>query len=136
MNNEVYITRVVHFSIAHRILDENLSDEENLRIFGTDSKLHGHNVKLEVTVKGKIDSYTGYVFDTKKLKEILNKEIIAKLDHTYINEIPYFKKKKPTMENLLVFIWDILYPKLNEKNVTLYKLKLILSENNYAEYFG
>ena len=55
-NNVCYISRVEHFSSAHRLHSTQLSDEENKRIFGkcNHPNGHGHNYKVKVTLHGKV----------------------------------------------------------------------------------
>ena len=82
----LYVTRREVFSSAHRLHNEELSDEENFEIFGkcNSANGHGHNYVLEVVVAGNIDSKTGYVIDLKQLKNIIKDNIIKKKSITKI----------------------------------------------------
>ena len=64
-----------HFSFcaSHRLYNPNFSDEKNKLIFGKCSGKngHGHNYKLEVSIKGNIDPETGMMFNLQKLKDIV-----------------------------------------------------------------
>jgi len=82
MAGMVYITRKERFNAAHRLFRPELSDEENLRIFGkcSNPNWHGHNYTLMVTVRGEINPYTGYVIDLKELSLLINTKIISKVD--------------------------------------------------------
>ena len=64
-----------------------LSPEENRRIFGkcNNPHGHGHNYTLEVTVAGEPDPVTGMVLDLKELKEILEREVMERMDHRHLN---------------------------------------------------
>lgn len=64
--------------------------------------LHGHEWKLEVVVKKRIDPETGMVMDFSKLKEQVNNNVITKLDHTCLNDVI----SSPTAENILTWIWN------------------------------
>ena len=67
------------FSSAHRLRGYKGKCEE----------LHGHNWKVEVFIqRDKLDKI-GMAVDFKKVKMILN-QILDNLDHTYLNELPYF----------------------------------------------
>mgnify|MGYP001585866376 FL=1 len=44
------------------------------------------------------------VLDFKYLKQKLNR-VLEKLDHKYLNRIPYFKKVNPTSENIAKYIY-------------------------------
>jgi len=89
-------------------IEANFSSAHNLRAYkGQCEELHGHNWKIEVVVsKDKLDKI-GMVLDFKDLKMELNK-VLKKLDHKYLNRIPYFKKINPTSENIAKYIYDSL----------------------------
>ncbi|MCL4155938.1 UNVERIFIED_CONTAM: hypothetical protein GTU68_032234, partial [Idotea baltica] len=69
---------------------------------------HGHNYKLEVTVKGTPDVNTGFVMDAKKLKDLIKKHVTEDLDHSNLNmDISWIPKDiQPTTENVAVLIWE------------------------------
>lgn len=96
---------------------------------------HGHNYMLEVTVVGEPQKDTGYVIDMKKLKEIIRKEIIAKVDHKHLNfDVDFLKGLIPTSENIVTAFWNVLKDKIGEAK--LYSIRLQETENNTVEYKG
>lgn len=131
------ITKKLTFSSAHRLYNPKLGEKENLEIFGECAYPggHGHNYSLEVSVCGKVNKDTGMIMDVKKLKEIIEKEIISKLDHKNLNtDVPFLNNTIPTVENIIVNIWNILKNKI--KNARLYELKLFETKDNFATYRG
>ncbi|CAH2326259.1 6-pyruvoyl tetrahydrobiopterin synthase [Pelobates cultripes] len=68
-----HISRSMTFSACHRLHSNSLSDEENKRIFGkcNNPNGHGHNYKVIVTVRGKIDPVTGMVMNLTDLKKYM-----------------------------------------------------------------
>src|SRR3954449_829486 len=99
----IYLTRKAEFSAAHYYHNPHWSAEENQRIFGKCANLngHGHNYTLEVTVKGEIDPRTGFVVDLKDLKDTMEREVVAAMDHRHLNkEVPEFASLVPTTENV------------------------------------
>ena len=74
--------------------------------------------------------------DLKKLKLIIEKEILDKVDHKFLNDIDIFKGIIPTTENMAVKFWEILEPKVKKKNVKLYSIKLYETDKNFVEYRG
>lgn len=133
----VYITRRETFAAAHRLFIPGLSDEENLKIFGKCShpNWHGHNYTLEVVVAGEVNPETGFVLDIKKLKEIIHKYVIDKVDHKNLNlDTDFMKGIIPTSENICIAIWNQLKDKIPSGK--LYSVKLYETENNYFEYRG
>ena len=132
----IYITRKEHFSSSHILENKLLSLKRNLQLFGKCNNFHGHNYYLEVTLCGTAEKDSGYVMDLKKLKLIIEKEILNKVDHKFLNEIEIFKGIIPTTENMVVKFWDILEPKVKKKNVKLYSIKLYETDKNFVEYRG
>ncbi|HLD58010.1 MAG TPA: 6-carboxytetrahydropterin synthase QueD [archaeon] len=78
----------------------------NLRGYeGECENLHGHNWKVEVMVESKRLNKIGLAVDFKALKKILN-NILEKLDHKYLNDIPPFNKENPSSENIARYIYQ------------------------------
>ncbi|MCX6135253.1 MAG: 6-carboxytetrahydropterin synthase [Ignavibacteriales bacterium] len=133
----VYVTRRAVFSASHRLYNPQLTEAENDRIYDKCSNKngHGHNYVVEVTVAGKPRPETGYVIDLKKLKEIVGREIIDKVDHKHLNlDVEFMRGVIPTAENIAKAFWIVLYPKIPEG--TLYSIRLHETENNVVEYRG
>lgn len=133
----VYVTRRIEFSASHFYRRPELSDEENERLFGkcANPHGHGHNYVLEVTVAGEPDPVTGMVLDLKELKDILQREIVERLDHRHLNyEFPELKGKMPTTEVLAGTIWEILAPKIVKGK--LHRVRLYEMPDLYAECTG
>ncbi|GFT60932.1 6-pyruvoyl tetrahydrobiopterin synthase [Nephila pilipes] len=133
----VYITRIESFSAAHRLHSPNLSQEENKCIYGkcNNPNGHGHNYKVEVTVKGKVDPVTGMVMNITDLKKILQETVMELLDHKHLDkDVPYFKETVSTTENLSVFIWNQLSHSLPPGK--LHCVKIHETDKNVVEFFG
>jgi 6-pyruvoyltetrahydropterin/6-carboxytetrahydropterin synthase len=133
----VTVTRRMHFNAAHRVHNPALSDAENASLFGkcNNPNWHGHNYTLDVSVRGSISPKTGYVVDLAKLKEVVNREVIDKVDHRNMNvEVPFMQGLIPTTENIVVAMWKVLAPAVAP--ATLERLKLWETDNNSAEYSG
>jgi len=86
-------------------VEASFSSAHNLRGYkGKCEELHGHNWRVEVVAQDEQLDKTGMVLDFKYLKKKLN-DLLEKLDHKYLNKIPYFKKKNPTSENIAKYIY-------------------------------
>jgi 6-pyruvoyltetrahydropterin/6-carboxytetrahydropterin synthase len=97
----VRLTRAIEFSSSLRCVHPELPPEENERLYGPAARQHGHNYRLEVTLRGEPDPRTGMVIDLKELQEVLDREIMRRFDHRDLNrDTPYFEKLAPTHENL------------------------------------
>jgi 6-pyruvoyltetrahydropterin/6-carboxytetrahydropterin synthase len=133
----IYITRKVHFSASHRLFNPEFDDDKNDEIFGicNNPMGHGHNYDLEVTVCGEVPNDTGMVIDLKKLKEIVENEIVNKVDHKHLNyDVDFMRGVIPTAENITLKFWEILKEKIPEGS--LYEIKLYESANNFVTYRG
>jgi 6-pyruvoyltetrahydropterin/6-carboxytetrahydropterin synthase len=134
----VYVTRKEHFNAAHKLFNPSWSKEQNEAVFGkcANENWHGHNFELYVTVKGKPNPETGFVFDVKQLSKIVNTHLIDKLDHKNLNlDVDFMAGKICSIEVLIMEMWKQLVPHI-PPSITLHSLKLWETPKIYAEYFG
>jgi 6-pyruvoyltetrahydropterin/6-carboxytetrahydropterin synthase len=131
----VYATRKFTFSAAHRYWRDEWTAEENNRVFGQLTVVHGHNYVLEVTVRGPVDPRTGMVMDLAELKRVVGEAVISRFDHADLNRDAVFASGSiPTTENLVRAMWELLAPKLGTER--LCRLRLWEDPTFYVEYFG
>ena len=133
----VTVSRRAHFNAAHRLFRPDWNPEKNDAIFGkcNNPHFHGHNYELIVSVTGEIDPETGYVIDVKILKDYIKSEVEDAFDHKNLNlEVPEFKEKNPTAENIAIVIYNklklVVDPHL-DLEVTLYE-----TPRNFVSYSG
>lgn len=128
-----FVTKSFHIPIAHRLSKH----------CGNCKNLHGHNFKLEVTVKTKDLNSNDMVIDFSDLKKIVN-EIIDSWDHGLFlnvcdsNEFIGESKKHildcdPTSETLSKILFDEIELKL-PSNVFLHKITLWEAEDSKSTY--
>jgi 6-pyruvoyltetrahydropterin/6-carboxytetrahydropterin synthase len=130
----IRITRKVEFSAAHFYHNPKFSAEENKRVFGKCSNTngHGHNYTLEVTIAGEPDPETGMVLDLKELKDILQREVVERMDHKHLNhEVPELAGKIPTCETVAAVIWNLLEAKIGRGKLD--RVRLYESEDLFAD---
>ena len=88
-----------------------------------------------MTVAGEPPAETGMVIDLKKLADIVENEIIERVDHKHMNQdVDFMKGVIPTAENMAIAFWKILSPQIKEGR--LHSIKLYESVNNFVEYKG
>ncbi|HWR01097.1 MAG TPA: 6-carboxytetrahydropterin synthase [Chlorobaculum sp.] len=139
---KIYVTRKIEFNAAHRLFNPELSDDENRVIYGKCGSEygHGHNYLLEITLVGAIDRKTGYLFDLKELKTILEEEIVARFDHRHLNfDVDELRGNVPTTEILAVTVWDILESRLQtitNTEVSLHEVIIHETGKNSVRYLG
>ncbi|HEX8426362.1 6-pyruvoyl trahydropterin synthase family protein [Hymenobacter sp.] len=133
----VTVCRKEHFNAAHRLHNPAWSDEQNQRVFGkcNNPHYHGHNYELIVRLTGETNPETGYVYDMKRLSDLIKREILDTFDHRNLNlDTEEFRQLNPTAENIAVVIWNRLREHLDPQlslSVTLYE-----TERNFVEYHG
>jgi 6-pyruvoyltetrahydropterin/6-carboxytetrahydropterin synthase len=134
---KVSVFRRADFCAAHRLYNQDWDAVRNEKLFGlcANPNYHGHNYTLEARVTGDIDPETGYVFDMKILRDMIDEQIIEPFDHRNFNlDVPEFKTLNPTAENIAVVIWKKLRSQIGpqfELHVRLYE-----TERNFVEYWG
>ena len=139
-----YLTKIFHFEAAHALN-------------GYDGKcrnIHGHSYEMRVTVKGMPlnepgNPKNGMVIDFHDLKQIVNQEVVEKLDHSFIIgnnmpkdfveitkknfdkvvELPY----QPTTENMLSDFAERIKKHLPQ-HVELYSVTLQETRDSIAEW--
>lgn len=93
------------FSTAHFYEQKAFTPERNREVFGAcyTPHGHGHNYVLEVFVEGPIDPAHGLVINVNDLDDVM-KTVIEPFDHHHINfDVPAFRDKVPTTENLAAY---------------------------------
>ena len=131
----VSVYRKEHFNAAHRLHNPEWSDEQNERVFGkcNNPNWHGHNYEVYVKLTGEIDPDTGYVYDMKKLSDLIKELVVSRFDHKNLNlDTEEFKHLNPSAENIAIVIYDLLRDRIEKE----YELKITLyeTERNFVEY--
>jgi len=132
---KVAVYRKEHFNAAHRLFVANWSDAENSNVFGKCAlpHYHGHNYELEVKVVGEPNAVTGFVIDLKVLSDIIKEKVLDRFDHKNLNlDTQEFKNLNPTAENIVVVIYNLLRPAID--NAFDLQVKLYETPRNFVEY--
>jgi 6-pyruvoyltetrahydropterin/6-carboxytetrahydropterin synthase len=129
----VLLTKRIEFAASHRYNKPEWDEAKNRAVFGLcyNPPAHGHNYIVEVTVEGGVDPKTGMVVNLFDLKRILL-NVLEEFDHKNLNlDMPYFKNRIPTSENLARVLWG----KLDTQKAigTLHAIRLYEDEDLYAD---
>ena len=112
-----------HFSSGH-----------HLRNYpGNCERPHGHNWKVEVTVRATELDELGMGVDFKTVKKALN-EIMDDLDHRDLNEHPAFQDKNPSSENIAAHIFEQLKNKLTTDRYRPYSVTVRETDTSGVTY--
>jgi 6-pyruvoyltetrahydropterin/6-carboxytetrahydropterin synthase len=129
------VTRSIDFSTSLRYWLPDLSESENRRRFGRNADRHGHNYRLEISLRGEPDPETGMVFNLTDLKTIAEREVMSRFDHKDLNEdTAYFEKVPPTPENLALVIYGLLDDALPDG--MLDRVRLHQDAETYVDVIG
>lgn len=118
------ISKDFEFAAAHRL---------TLPYDSPCARVHGHNYKLKVTVAGYLND-AGMIMDFKKLKAIVNEEIISALDHQDLTD---FFSKDPDKEHVNATVeimskW--IYERLERRMGNIHSVQLWETSDSMAEY--
>lgn len=117
------LTVIANFSSAHCIRGYE----------GACENLHGHNWKVEVTVRSKGLDRLGMVMDFKSIKA-RTREVVDRLDHRYLNEVQPFDNENATAENIAKHIFEELASSINGAGVSVARVKVWESDTAAAAY--
>ncbi len=113
------------FAAAHQL--------RNFR--GRCENLHGHNWKIEVIVRGMELDDSGVLVDFGEVKQA-TRDVLAQIDHCYLNDHPFFKERNPSSENIARFLFKDLSQKINNEARWVYSVSAWESNDACATFFG
>ena len=111
------------FSAAHRLPSSG----------GKCERLHGHNWKVEVEVEADALDERGMVVDFHDLKSLV-REVLAELDHRFLNDLDAFRRLAPTAENLARHIFAKVEEALPAERARLARVRVWESDNTAAAF--
>jgi len=114
----------VSFSAAHQLRGYK----------GKCENMHGHNWKVQVSVMSEDLNDIDLVIDFHDLKKMA-KEVIAPLDHAYLNDIFPFTEKNPSSENMAKWIFDCMKKKIADNAVRVSAVTVWESDTSSATYY-
>ena len=101
------------------------------RYHGKCEHLHGHNYR--VMAFGDTLDNGGMLVDFAVFRKALN-EVLNELDHTSLNDHPYFSDGTPSAEKIAYYV----FTKIKEKNseIPLYRVDVFETEKSRASFFS
>jgi 6-pyruvoyltetrahydropterin/6-carboxytetrahydropterin synthase len=72
---------------------------------GRCENVHGHNWKVRVVIEGEKLDATGMLVDFLDVKSFMG-EILDRIDHQFLNEIPPFDVVNPSAENIAEYFYQ------------------------------
>ncbi len=125
------ITKEFHFDAAHRLWSANLSEQENLQLYGKCSRLHGHAYRLQVTVSGPLRD-NGMIIHFSEFKTFVRQKLLNRYDHSYLNELEEYLDLPVTAENMVRYIFQVLENTLHSIGIVLESVALYETPSSWA----
>jgi 6-pyruvoyltetrahydropterin/6-carboxytetrahydropterin synthase len=85
---------------------------------GKCENLHGHRYSVVVRLKTNRLNEIGLAYDFTEIKRLL-KEIMGRMDHVCLNEIPPFDRINPSAENIATTIYHELRALITDQSVEI-----------------
>lgn len=95
--------------------------------------MHGHNWKIEAVLSGDRLNAAGVLMDFGDIKALL-REIIGRLDHQFLNELPFFEGRQPSSELIAAFVADRLQKALDASGVRVSRVSAWESDDACATW--
>lgn len=127
-----YLTRRFVFSASHRLNSTALDAKANACTYGLCENIHGHNYRLEVTVRGAINPETGFFCNVMDLTAVVKRLVVDPCEHQYLNDLPLFKDVVTTMENIASRIWGAIEPELKARGMTLSEVLVAETDEHWV----
>ena len=106
---------------------------------GKCEKVHGHNYKVQVTLEGERLDSAGLLIDFVELKRLL-REVVERLDHEFLNDLPPFDDWNPSAENMARYFYEEISKGLAASQpqaaVRLAQVKIWETDTTTASYRG
>ena len=96
---------------------------------GKCENLHGHRFEVVVTLRATELDKTGLAYDFTVLKRHL-REILARFDHTCLNDVPPFDKVNPSSENIAATI----YEEFQKRELLVFSVQVCESADSCVTY--
>ncbi|MCD6453132.1 MAG: 6-carboxytetrahydropterin synthase QueD [Dehalococcoidales bacterium] len=118
-----YVSVAEHFDAAHFLRGYQ----------GKCEALHGHRFQVVVKLRVAVVNEIGIAYDFTRLRGQL-RDILARFDHTCLNDVPPFDSLNPSSENIAVTIYNELQPRLGNAPVSLSSVEVWESPQSRVSY--
>lgn len=131
----ITVVKEFTFDAAHKLL----------RYDGPCANIHGHTYKLQIGIKGLINSETGMVVDFGEVKALV-KPFVEHMDHSFLNDLSNYNKpscylpgfpEQPTAENMVQWLAEVISKELEAAYgyvIVIDFIRLWETPTSYAEW--
>lgn len=133
----IELTRSYRFPAAHVLARDELSPEDNERLYGKCANPggHGHNYGLEITVSGPVDEHSGEVMSRERLDHLVEERVLSRFSHRLLNDDELFAELVPTAENIARVVHQRLAePVAGDGSARLARVRVLETRKNTFVY--
>ncbi len=109
------------------------SSHQLLQDDGSLEPLHGHNWRVQVALEADTLDPRGVVFDVDRLVAILT-EVLDGLDHVHLNDLPAFRQRPVSAENVAHHIGDTIAGIVDDGRCRLAEVRVWMTDEQSASY--
>ena len=100
---------------------------------GDCARLHGHNWRVRAAIRVEANHPTGLTYDFRRLKGLMT-DVAQMVDHSVLNDLPYFQSSNPTAETIAKWFYDEISGRIDEPEVSVTRVEVWESPFNCATY--
>jgi len=134
------VSKRLEFSASRRLHVAKWSDNENLAVFGPETKARhgsGRNYVAYFVFTGPVDPTTGMLINISEIKERASRIVRQRFDHKFLNEDnPSFRDVPPTAENIARQLYVDVAPLFSDGIAKLVACHLTESPERSATFYS
>jgi len=100
---------------------------------GPEGVVHSHPYLVELEIVGEELDARGYLVDLDRMAEVL-RDALEQLRDRVLNELPAFRHRPPSVENLARTVWEMTVPQLAVPGQRGARVTVWESEEAWASY--
>jgi len=133
------VSKRLEFSASRRLHIAKWSDNENLAVFGPETRARygsGRNYVAYFVFTGPVDPATGMLINISEIKERAGKIVRQQFDHKFLNEDnPSFRGVSPTPENIARQLYIDVAPLFSDNDAKLVACHLTEAPERSATFY-
>src|SRR5438270_10039056 len=134
------VSKRLEFSASRRFHVAKWSDNENLAVFGPETKARhgsGRNYAAYFVFTGPVDPATGMLINISEIKERSSRIVRQRFDHKFLNaDNPSFRDVLPTAENIARQLYVDVAPLFSNDSAKLVACHLTESPERSATFYS
>jgi 6-pyruvoyltetrahydropterin/6-carboxytetrahydropterin synthase len=134
------VSKRLEFSASRRLRVAKWSDNENLAVFGPETKARhgsGRNYAAYFVFTGLVDPTTGMLINISEIKERASRIVRQRFDHKFLNEDNRsFRDVPPTVENIARQLYVDVAPLFSDDSAKLVACHLTESPERSATFYS